>query len=417
MLSDTQIKRAMRDVATEATLNDGAAGKGGGSLRLRIRRGAGGVSATWLAWWQVNGKPTSKVMGRYPDVGLLAARDRFEAEFRATLRAGKNPRVAVVQTDRPTVERMFQAYADSMKAKGRESAGEVERMLLIGERSAAAHMGRTRLAASITDSDVVDWVATFYQRGHRGAADKARSYARSAFSWAKKSANDYTSEARQDWGIKANPAADVPRDAEAIKTRERALTAPELAALWGGLDDGDVAACVALLICCGQRVRETLRIDAEEIDLDARIWQMPREKTKTKQRAHKIPLTSQAVEVLRRLIAAHPTGPLFPARAGSKNARIHDASVNQWLGRWLALDSTDIAPFQTRDLRRTWKSRSHDAGIDRFTRDLIQQHAKQDTGSVAYDRADYSEQMRAAMDQWDKWLESNVVGKSLRKPE
>ncbi len=417
MLTDSQIKRALRDVETEMTLNDGAAGKGGGSLRLRIRRGAGGVSATWLAWWQVEGKPKTKTIGRYPDISLQAARERYEAEFRATLRAGKNPRMVGAPGNAPTVERMFQAYVDNMHAKGRQSATEVGRMLLTGDRSAAAHMGRNRLASAIEDSDVVAWVATFYRAGHRGAADKARSYVRSAFGWAKQSANDYTSEARQDWGIKANPAADVPRDAAAISTRERALSAGELAQLWAALDDGDVSACIKLLVCCGQRVRETLRIDAAEIDLDNATWHMPREKTKTKQRGHKIPLTRQAVDVLRQLIAQHPTGPLFPARAGSKNALIHDASVNQWIGRWLALDSTTMPAFQTRDLRRTWKSRAHDAGIDRFTRDLIQQHAKHDTGSVAYDRADYTQQMRDAMTKWEMWLDSNVVREILHNSE
>ena len=45
-----------------------------------------------------------------------------------------------------------------------------------------------------------------------------------------------------------------------------------------------------------------------------------------------------------------------------------------------------------------------DAGIDRFTRDLIQQHAKNDTGSKNYDRADYLPQMQEAMGKWSAWL-------------
>ena len=65
--------------------------------------------------------------------------------------------------------------------------------------------------------------------------------------------------------------------------------------------------------------------------------------------------------------------------------------------------------FQPRDLRRTWKSRTHDAGIDRFTRDLIQQHAKSDTGTKNYDRADYFEQMKEAMTKWNAWLEATVA--------
>lgn len=45
------------------------------------------------------------------------------------------------------------------------------------------------------------------------------------------------------------------------------------------------------------------------------------------------------------------------------------------------------------------------AGIDRFIRDVIQQHTNQDTGSKSYDRADYLPQMREAMYKWEKWLD------------
>jgi integrase len=409
MLTDTQIKRALRDVATEVTLNDGSAGKGTGSLRLRIRRNAGGVSATWLAFWKQDGQRASKTLGTYPALSLTAARDLYADQVRPVLQAGQNPRVIVAKTDQPTIHRMFEAYVDSMGAKGRVSAEEVRRVLLVGERSAAQVMGRTRMAASVTPDDVVHFVAGFYRRNYRGAADKARSYLGSAFSWAMKAANDYTREDRQDWGIKVNPVAAIPRDAGAINTRERALSADELRFVWASLDDSEISACIRLLICCGQRVQETLRIDAEEIDLVAGTWHMPKHKTKTQQRPHTIPLPGQAAPILRDLIARHPTGPLFPARKGSKSALISHRSVNQALGRWLAWPGCLVADFQTRDLRRTWKSRTHDAGVDRFTRDLIQQHAKHDTGSLNYDRADYLPQMRQAMKSWEVWLDRNVI--------
>jgi len=70
--------------------------------------------------------------------------------------------------------------------------------------------------------------------------------------------------------------------------------------------------------------------------------------------------------------------------------------------------------FQTRDLRRTWKSRAADAGVDRFTRDLIQQHAMGDTGSRHYDRADYLGQMAEAMTKWGAWLASALAEEPTR---
>lgn len=422
-ITDAQIKAAIKSVATELTLTDRSNGRGGGSLKLVVRRLAdGNTSALWFAQVKRNGQRMKKALGRYPDVTLAMARQLMATEISPALQAGKTLRVAY-QGDKPTVERMFQGYVASMKDKGRASATEVERMLLLADYNAADALGRTRLASEIEPDDVVAYVSRFYRRGHRGAADKARSYVASAFTWAKKSANDYTTEHRQDWGVKINPAADVPKDSGAITTRERNLSAAELRELWrGATPDGEgfsleSAACVRLLIACGQRVQETLRIEAHEIDLDAALWNMPAHKTKGRKRPHSIPLPRQVLPILRDLVAVHREGPLFPARTGAKSELIDHRSIKQAIDRWLASEGVTVAKFQTRDLRRTWKSRTHDAGIDRFTRDLIQQHAKTDTGSKNYDRADYLPQMREAMAKWEAWLDANVCADQLQQAE
>lgn len=320
-----------------------------------------------------------------------------------------------------TVGLMFKGYIASMRAKGRVSADEVERVLLLAENNAADALGRDRAASEPTPLDVVNYVSGFFRAGHRGAADKARSYIASAYTWAMKSANDYTAKERQDWGVSRNPAADVAKDAGAINTRDRNLTGPELRSLWEATGTAgfttEIAACIRLLIGCGQRVQETLRIDGADIDLEAGLWKMPAHKTKGRKHQHIIPLPAQVIEVLRGLIAVHGDGPLFPARGGSQSALIDHRSVNQAIARWLDSPNVAMNHFQTRDLRRTWKSRTHDAGVDRFTRDLIQQHAKSDTGSKNYDRADYLPQMKEAMGKWSAWLDEALFGKPAVWPQ
>lgn len=311
-----------------------------------------------------------------------------------------------------TVEAMFKAYIASMQSKGRVSADNVEAALLLSKNNAADALGRNKPAGDVTPMQVVDYVSGFFQAGHRGAADKHRSYIASAYAWAMKSANDYTVEHRQDWGIKANPAADVPRDANATKARDRNLTAAELKALWQATRPGsdgfapETAACIRLLIACGQRVQETLRMEGGEIDLQAGLWNIPAEKTKGRKHPHTVPLPEPVLADVKLLIAIHGAGPLFPARRGAKGDLIDHRSVMQAIDRWYP--DAKVPAFQTRDLRRTWKSRSHEAGIDRFTRDLIQQHAKNDTGSKNYDRAEYLPQMRDAMTKWGAWMTTNL---------
>jgi integrase len=419
MLTDRQIQAAIKAVQTEVTLNDGAGGRGTGSLKLVVRKlKDGSVAATWFASWKADGQRAKKSIGRYPDMTLALARQKFTAEVSPVIQAGKNPKAMASAADKPTVERLFQGYLAAMRANGRASADVVERALLGGEFNAADGLGRQRLAGEIDASDVSAYLAKAYRRGSRVAADRTRSYLSAAFNWGIEATHDYRAEQRQDWGIKLNPAAQVPRDMDANTARERNLAAGELAALWHGIGGKGFAletTCAArLLIACGQRVRETLRVEGREVDLVAGRWNMPAEKTKGGKAPHTVPLPPQAIEVFRLLKSVHGDGPLFPARPNGRNADqrgdyMSDGAVNRALRRWAL--AAGIEPFQARDMRRTWKSRAADAGVDRFTRDLIQQHAKNgDTGSRHYDRADYLPQMREAMAKWGVWLE-NVVNK------
>lgn len=406
-LTDKQIQRAIRELTTETTLNDGAAGRGTGSLRLRLRPTSDGVSATWLGFWKVDGKRASKQLGRYPDMTLAEARDAFAAEVRQVLQTGRNPRAVVVNADKPTVEALFKAYLAALRQKGARRADEIERTLLTGKYNAADGLGRQRMAGAIEPADVSAFLAKGFERGSRRQTDICRTYMAAAFNWGIKSTHDYRSEARRDWGIKMNPVAAVPRDVEANRVRDRNLSAEELRAVWHAAPDqtGDV---LRLVIATGQRVLEVIRVAGEDVDLDAGLWNMPAHKTKGGKRPHTVPLPRQAIEIFARLKSFYGDGPLFPARAGAKGELIGVPSVSRGASRL-----TCCAPFQPRDLRRTWKSRAHDAGVDRFTRDLIQQHAQNDTGTKHYDRAEYLPQMREAMAKWEAWLDQVLAEKEL----
>jgi integrase len=406
MLTERQIQTAFRTVETEITLNDGADAKGTGSLKLVVRRTGRGVTALWFAAWKSQGQRRKRQLGRYPTIPLADARRLFREEISPIIRAGGS---LSSKAGGATLEALFTAYCDQREADGTRTVKEIRRVLLTGGDACADGLGRQRLAGDISPADVAAVLAKAFNRGARRQADIQRTYMAAAFNWGIKSTHDYRTDQRGDWGIKYNPVASVPKDAGANRARERNLAADELRALWAGLPGASaIASVVKLLICCGQRVRETLRVDGADIDLAAATWTMPAYKTKGGKRPHTIPLPPQAVAIFRGLIAQHGAGPLFPARAGATAPHIADTSVNQAVKRWTA--AVGLAPFIPRDLRRTWKSRTADAGIDRFVRDLIQQHARGDTGSKYYDRADYLPQMRAAMGQWAAWLDAHVTG-------
>jgi integrase len=65
---------------------------------------------------------------------------------------------------------------------------------------------------------------------------------------------------------------------------------------------------VKLLILTGQRLNEVSRLPWAEIDLDAKLWTIPRQRTKNDV-AHTAPLSTQAVLIISEL-------PVIPSEAG-----------------------------------------------------------------------------------------------------
>lgn len=396
MLNDRQISAAMKTCTSETVLRDGAGGRGTGSLTLVIRRlASGSTSAQWVGQWKLNGNRHKKTLGRYPDMPLRDARDAYASQVRAALSDGKNPRAISVSADKPTVRALFDACCDQMDADGKSSAAEYRRVL----RQVAAAWGDGKLAASVDPSDVSHYLEAVFSRGSRVAADRTRSYLSAAFNYGLKATHDYRSENRRDWGLKLNPVTAVAKDTNSSTPGTRALSASEIAAVWRGLDAGgfalETSSAIKLLICTGQRVRELLRMDAGEVDLTSMTWTMPVEKTKMKIASHTVFLPDQARPVLQDLLAKRQAGLLMPTT---------DWVLGKAISRWCA--ASGIERFTPRDLRRTWKSRAHDAGVDRYTRDLVQQHERGDTGSIHYDLADYHPQMREAMRKWSVWLDA-----------
>ena len=403
MLTDTGVKSEVRHATADTVLNDGASGKGGGSLRLKIRVGQRGKTATWFAWWQQDGRPTTRTLGTYPALSLADARARAAD----TVSNAKSPTPRLVAPSERTLDLLFAGYIAAMRKDGKSSADEVAGRL----DWAKERLGADRLAGAITDHEIADLLSGIDVRGKRAMADHMRSYLSAAFNWGIHAATDYRvpKDKRIDWGIPFNPVAKIKRDTGAATARERNLSAVELRELWTGLQgegfSPDMAACIQLLVLLGQRVRETLRMDGAEIDLEQMLWTIPRLKTKGRKRPHHVPLPKMSEPILRGLIARNGMGPLFPPATSGRGERMQSHSVNQSLRRWL--DERKASRYQSRDIRRTWKSRMGDgAMVDRFTRDLIQQHAQGDTGGKHYDQADYLPQMRTAMMRWESWLEN-----------
>lgn len=383
MLSKKQIEAEFASTTGVRWITDTSGGYGLGSLVLRINSGPRGVVASWFVVATVGGRIKRHKIGAYSEITPAQARAEYQAFDTSVWRADS--------ATGATVSELFAAYIRSLESRGaRSSSGVASVLASVGEK-----IGLQRKASSVTTPEIMIILAEISASGRRRSADAARTAVNAAYNWAMNTRFDYTAAGARDFGITVNPVSTIRKDKGATVARDRNLNAAEIKTAWAAGND-----VLNLILCCGQRVMETLRIEGKDVDLESGIWTQPACKTKGGERDHQIPLPRQAIEIITRLVSIHGDGYLFPPAREGKQHHLSVRTVDRQVE-----SITGIAPFQARDLRRTWKSRAGDAGIPRDMRDMIQQHFHGDTGTKFYDRYDYLKEKRESMKKWEEWLD------------
>jgi integrase len=181
------------------------------------------------------------------------------------------------------------------------------------------------------------------------------------------------------------------------KPRERTLTNSELKAIWNATNgEHDYAHIVRLCLLTGWRRAEIGGLLWAEI-LDDRIA-IGADRTKGGS-AHEVPLLPMIAAALPEL-PDKPEGCLF-GRFGtgfsgwSRSKRALDLK--------LAKAGIDMPPWGLHDLRRTFSTRLHDAGVEPIVIETLLAHKQQGVAAV-YNRASFREAKRAALERWHAML-------------
>ena len=182
--------------------------------------------------------------------------------------------------------------------------------------------------------------------------------------------------------------------------RKRVLSDAELKRVWTGLDNDRYGAIVKLLVLTGLRREEIGGLRWDEIDLDRELIHLPAERCKNK-RSHDQPLSSAALAI----IAALP-------REGDKVF----AAFGSWGRAKERLDrklGNDVAPWRLHDLRRLVSTTMHDKlGIQPHIVEHILGHVGHQGGTAGvYNKADYLDERRRALEKWADHVEGIVTGK------
>jgi len=397
-------------------------------LRLRVTANA----KTWVLRQRMGGKVRTVTLGPFGDgkSALSLSRARTLAhEVQEGVRGGAMPKASTARAS--AVQGQFSATIDLFMrrhAEGRLKRPEAYRWMFdkyILPRFDGWHIG------AVKRRDLADFLDDIADKHGMTTARRVGGLCKRLFRFAL--SRDI---------IELDPAAGVILPGAEVQ-RDRALTDKELAALWFVTDPANRVAGVnkagrprpdpsdypwsayfRLLLLSGQRRGEVARMRWEAIDLDAGTWALSSAEKKS-DRAHLVPLSAPALEILRTLPRVMvpdgeggtmpspwvlTTNGLAPVSGYSKPKSWLDTSMQ---ARMKGADAAAVMdPWRVHDLRRTVSTNLARLGVDPFTRRRVLNHAQSGVDAI-YDRFDYLDQKRAALDLWGAALMRIAAGQPV----
>ena len=171
---------------------------------------------------------------------------------------------------------------------------------------------------------------------------------------------------------------------------------------------GIAARAVEFAILTALRSGEVRAAKPAEFDLDAALWTVPAETMKMK-RAHRVPLTPRAVEIIRERLKADPDAEyLFP---NSRNGKpLSDSALNSVLRR-MGIQKGEAVVHGFRSTFRDWAAEQ--TNYSRELAEFALAHKLPDRVEAAYLRSDMFEKRRKLMRDWQRYIDTPEVARKV----
>lgn len=322
---------------------------------------------------------------------------------------------AEARRDKISLAALCDAYVDSLAE--RPSQGDVRSAFKLHVKGACPELA-ARPAKDIEPQEFRDLLAKLVAAGKGRAAAKLRSHLRAAYSLAISATLDPSVPvASGEFGVTVNPLAAVASLAKFNKTRDRALTLPELRAFWTRVKARPSTAardaCMSALLLGGQRPVQLLRLERRDVDIDAAILTLRDLKGRTRAmnpRRHVLPIMPELLPILeaRCKSAAKPDSPVFSAVGNDVALRKETLSdfVAMIVGEMEVAKELEHGRFELRDLRRTAETHLAALRVSKDIRAQLQSHGLGGVQDKSYDRHDYADEKREALRLWIDRLNS-----------
>jgi len=359
-------------------------------------------------WWRLkyrfDGKEKQLSLGVYPDVGLKQARKRRD-DSRKLLADGIDPsenRKATNSARTSSAANSFEVIAREWFAKFSPNwaPSHGDKIIRRLERDIFPWLG-VRAIASINAPDLLTALRRIEDRGAVETAHRALQNCGQVFRYA-----IATGRAERD------PTGDLRGALPPVKqTHHAAITDPkaigELLRAIDGYEGSFVTKCALRLApLVFVRPGELRNAEWAEINLDLGEWNIPAERMKMRE-PHLVPLSTQAIKILRELYALTGNGRyVFPGARSSKRP-MSDNAILAALRR-MGIPKDEMTGHGFRAMARTILDEVLGVRPDYIEHQLA--HAVRDPNGRAYNRTAHLAERKKMMQQWADYLDAVKSG-------
>ncbi len=363
-------------------------------------------------------------------LGHMTSGADLNADKRADRLAREAERAGMEAAAGFTVKALCDWYVKHQRGLGKQSATDAAGIF-------AKHVEPSEFAAvpakDLTAKQATAMIRTVIEAGHKRTAAKLRAYLRAAYALAQGAdTNPQAPAALVLFGVEVNPIASTAAIKNASGARDVTLTDDELGevvrqlrARRAATHDDALAAIELSLVLGGQRLSQVLRIEASDVDLEARTVVLLDPKGRREvARRHVLPLTDAAVQLLESINKVRRADWLFgdkdtaatedrKARGGQTHKDTVARKGTALLADVQAAEAARLgskAPkrpkLEARDLRRTAETMLAGMGISKDVRAQLLSHGLGGVQGRHYDQHDYMAEKRNALQAWADRLQA-----------
>ena len=318
-------------------------------LAMRMRGGADGTSKFWYHSYRFGGKKRHDKLGRLCDLTVNDARALVYRRQRDVVEGGVDPHAqrdetqskAKVAANTPTFFIAVGQFLEDYRRDVRPSTLRNTTGWLLGPLSggpAYCEPLKSKRVDLITSRDIADLVTSLKNTRSRQVAQSVRAALQSFFRWAME---------RKYVVGEVSPVKGVtcPAAPKKSKRKKRPLSTDEIVKVWNALGDDAYGKLTKLTILIGVRRQEIGAMRWSELDLDAGVWTIPGERTKTHE-TYVTPLAAAVVDILRSIERQDGREYVFGSRSSNGFSSFSE-------GKRKLDAAAAIEPWRFHDLRST----------------------------------------------------------------